>query len=303
MPGSVRATARSRRRREWGGPILAAPLPDVLQVTEKGDGHFSAPHPASDPEGRDVVFSGQILAQMIMVSDQAVGGAKDVKSIHAIFARAGNYSGGPMDYQLDVLHSGRAWGSDTITVTQNDRLLSRGLVLLNTIETDLMRHGPEMPDVEGPDALQASEALVYEGVETRMVGSQDATAPDGSPAIYFWIRNGESYDSPAANQAIVAWCQPGAIIGLAMRPHADTVNIADAHRTISTGVISHTCHFHERFDVGDWLLVAQQATYAGHGRVFGSGSVFTRDGTLVSTFAQDSMARGIDAPLDPKRSM
>ena len=41
----------------------------------------------------------------------------------------------------------------------------------------------------------------------------------------------------------------------------------------------------------------------GNGRVFGSGAVFTQDGTLVSTFAQDSMARGVDAPIDPKRGM
>jgi acyl-CoA thioesterase len=68
-------------------------------------------------------------------------------------------------------------------------------------------------------------------------------------------------------------------------------------------VISHTCHFVDRFDVGDWLLIAQQATHAGNGRVFGSGTVFRSDGTLVSTFAQDSMARGVDAPLDPSRSM
>ena len=121
--------------------------------------------------------------------------------------------------------------------------------------------------------------------------------------MYFWMRHGESFDSVAANQAVIAWCQPGFIIGLAMRPHADVVKITDAHRTISTGVISHTAHFHEHADVGRWLLVAQEATYAGRGRVFGSGSVFTQDGTLVSTFAQDSMARGVEGTLDPKRAM
>ncbi len=282
---------------------MAAPLPAVLQVTDEGGGRFRTPHPTDDPEARDVVFSGQILAQMIMVSDHAVQSAKDVKSIHAIFARAGTYSAGAMDYQLDPLHSGRAWGSDTITVTQGDRLLSRGLVLLNTIEPDLMRHGPAMPDVPGPDDLAPSAAITFPGVETRNVDAPDATAPDGSPAMYSWIRGDASCDSVAANQAILAWCQPGAIIGLAMRPHRDTVNIADAHRSISTGVISHTCHFVDRFDMGDWLLMAQQATHAGNGRVFGSGTVYTRDGTLVSTFAQDSMARGVEAPIDPKRGM
>jgi acyl-CoA thioesterase II len=121
--------------------------------------------------------------------------------------------------------------------------------------------------------------------------------------MYFWARMPESYDSVAANQAVIAWTQPGFLIGLAMRPHSDAVNIGDAHRSISTGVISHTAHFHDHGDVGEWMLVAQEASYAGHGRVFGSGAVFTRDGQLVSTFAQDSMARGVESPIDPKRGM
>ena len=64
-------------------------LPAVLQVQDLGDGHYAAPHPENDPEQRGVVFSGQILAQMIMVSDLAVEHAKEAKSIHTIFARAG----------------------------------------------------------------------------------------------------------------------------------------------------------------------------------------------------------------------
>lgn len=279
-------------------------LPAVLEVEDLGDGRYGVPHPTDDPEGRDVVFSGQILAQMIMASDRAVGSAKDVKSVHAIFARAGTYSAGPMELRLESMHSGRAWGSDTITAWQGDRLLSRGLVLLNTIEPDLIRHGPSLPDVPRPDELAPDPgSMVYPGVETRTVDAPSATAADGTPAMYFWMRNGESYDSPAANQAILAWCQPGLIIGLAMRPHGDVVKISDSHRTVSTGVIAHTTHFHERFDVGQWLLVAQEGTYAGNGRVFGSGAVFTEDGLLVSTFAQDSMVRAVEGTLDPSRAM
>jgi acyl-CoA thioesterase-2 len=202
------------------------------------------------------------------------------------------------------MHSGRAWGSDTITAYQGDRLLSRGLVLLNTVEPDLMRHMPAMPDVPGPDAATPNQSItVFPGTEARMVDAPDAVGADGSPAMYFWFRHPESYDSVAASQALIAWCQPGFIIGLAMLPHSETVNIGDAHTSISTGVISHTAHFHEHADVGEWLLVAQEASYAGRGRVFGTGAVFTQDGTLVSTFAQDSMARGVEGTLDPKRGM
>ena len=43
-------------------------LPKTLQVQDLGGGRWSAPHPTDDPEGRDVVFSGQVLAQMIMAA-------------------------------------------------------------------------------------------------------------------------------------------------------------------------------------------------------------------------------------------
>jgi acyl-CoA thioesterase-2 len=242
------------------------------------------------------------MAQMIMAADEAVRGEKEVKSVHAIFARAGTYTL-PMYLQLETMHSGRAWASHTVTATQNDKLMSRALVLMNTAEPDLIRHGPVMPDVPGPERLSASRMLTYPGVETRPVDGLGAVAPDGSPAMYFWMRYDRPLDSLAANQAVVVWSQPGMIIGLAMRDHRDKVEIGQAHRSVSTGVIDHIAHFHEAIDVSQWLLVAQQATYAGRGRVYGSGSVFTQDGQLVSTFAQDSMVRTVEGPLDPRRAM
>lgn len=277
-------------------------VPDVLVVDSAGAGDYLVRHPTDDPEGRDVVFSGQVMAQMIAAADHAVESSKEVKSIYAIFARAGTYTA-PMELHLETMHSGRAWASHTITATQSGKLMSRALVLMNSVEPDLIRHSPQMPDVPGPEKLKSSGMLTFPGLDTRPIDAPDATAHDGSPALYFWMKYSHSLDSVAANQGIVVWSQPGMIIGLAMRPHSDVVKIGDAHRSVSTGVISHTAHFHERFDVGDWLLVAQQATYAGRGRVFGSGSVFTRDGTLVSTFEQDSMVRGVEGPLDPKRAM
>lgn len=278
-------------------------LPGVLQVEEISQGRYRVEHPAEDPEARNVVFSGQILAQMIMASDHGVQGTKEVKSIHAIFARAGRYTE-PMELQRETLHAGRAWGSETLTAWQGDRLLSRGLVLLNTDEPDLIRHAAGLPDVPGPEALAPDpHPAVYPETETRTVDDPKATAADGSPALHFWLRHARSFESLAANQAILVWCEPGLLISLSMRPHADTVSIGDAHRTVSTGVIAHTAHFHERFDVGEWLLVSQQSSYAGRGRVHGSGNVFSEDGRLVASFSQDSMVRGVEHALDPKHSM
>ena len=283
--------------------MKAEHVPELLQLEALGEGRYRAPNPRESPEQRDVVFGGQILAQMIMASDQVADGAKEAKSIHAIFARAGTYSA-PIELQVDSMQAGRTWASDTVTAWQGTRLISRALVLLNIDEPDIMRHQMQMPDVPGPmQAAPASGGLVYPGAELRRVDDPTATAPGGVPAMYFWTRYPGSFDSPAVNQAILSWTTDGFLIELAMRPHAEKVRITDAHRSISTGVIGHTVNFHERFDVGGWLLLAHEATYAGRGRIHGRALVYSEGGRLVATFTQDSMVRAVEGPLDPGRSM
>jgi len=88
-----------------------------------------------------------------------------------------------------------------------------------------------------------------------------------------------------------------------MQAHPDTARLSDSHRTVSTGVLSHTSHFHDHPKPGDWLLVVSTAAFAGNGRVFGSGSDFTSDGTLVSTFGQDAIVRRAAVPIDSRRGM
>ena len=276
-------------------------VPELLQLDEIGDGRYQVHHPSESAEGRDVVFSGQIMAQMIMAADRSVDGSKDVKSAHAIFARAGSYTM-PIELEVDVMQSGRTWASDTVTATQNGKLLSRGLILMSIDDPDLIRHEMAMPEVPGPEQLAEGPALAYPGAEVRRVDAPDATV-GGVPMMAQWVRVPEVSGAPAVHQAILCWCTPGPYIELAMRPHAATVRIGDAHRSVSTGVIGHAISFHERFDVSDWLLINHEATYAGRGRVHGRGLVFSRDGRLVASVSQDSMVRGIEGELDPRRAM
>ena len=275
--------------------------PDLLQLDDAEGGRFRVRHPSESTEGRDVVFSGQLMAQMIMAADRTVEGGKDVKSVHALFSRAGSYTM-PIELDVDVMQSGRTWASHTITATQNDKLLSRSLVLLSIDDPDLMRHELSAPEVPGPDRAAPVASFAYPGAEVRRVDAPDATA-GGVPAMWQWVRVPGTSGSPAVHQAVLSWCTPGPIIELAMRPHADKVNIGEAHRSVSTGVIGHTISFHERFDVSDWVLVSFEATYAGRGRVHGRGLCFSEDGRLLASFEQDSMVRAVEGELDPRRAM
>ena len=79
-----------------------------------------------------------------------------------------------------------------------------------------------------------------------------------------------------------------------MRPHRG-VGQAQAHRTLSTGVLSHTLTFHEPCSASEWLLLAHRSPYAGRGRSYGYANVFRSDGQLVASFVQDGMIRAKSA--------
>jgi len=156
-----------------------------------------------------------------------------------------------------------------------------------------------MPDVPGPDQLaEASNYLVYPGAEVRIVDDVDllhADAPVGPAELYLWTRlPGPSLDL-TASQAVLAWATDGYLIATAMRPYAG-IGQEQAHRTISTGVISEALSFHRSFDASQWLLIAMESPFAGGGRVYGRAHVFTEDGLLVASFAQESIIRGMDYP-------
>ncbi|SEO58064.1 acyl-CoA thioesterase [Trujillonella endophytica] len=272
-------------------------LPDLLQLTEVGERRYHVFQPAEAAEGRDVVFSGQLLGQMMMASDLHAGG-KDIRSVHAVFARAGSYLA-PIEVEVESLQAGRTWASDTVTARQNGKLLARATVLLTVVDEDLMRHGPAMPVVPGFDELAPATGQAFPGAEIRPVPGAPMTGD--VPVESAWHRFDRSLGSPAANRAVLSWATCGQLIGLAMRPHA--VDVRQAHRTLNTGVIGHTLHFLDRFDVDRPLLITQEATKAATGRVYGQGSVFTADGELVAAFHQDAMAKASPAALDPRTAM
>jgi acyl-CoA thioesterase-2 len=52
--------------------------------------------------------------------------------------------------------------------------------------------------------------------------------------------------------------------------------------------------FHQIAPPSQWILVAIESTYAGQGRTYGRGDLFTEQGTLVGSFTQDGMVRQFD---------
>lgn len=271
----------------------AADLAAALEFEQLDEGRCRFTNAGTGERG--VVFGGQLLAQM-MVAAATVdrSGVKSVKSAHGLFARPVLVDG-DMDVTVELLHGGRALSMATATVWQGDRPCARGQILLDVGEDDLIRHSPDAPDVDGPEAAVPWGEPV-EGREFRTVGGVDILDADstGPAEVHVWVRTSGPPDNLIVNQALLAHATASFLIGTAMRPHAG-VGQSVAHHEISTGIVGHTISFHEDIAPDHWMLLANESPFAGRGRAFGRGQVFTRSGQLVASFSQESMIRHFPA--------
>lgn len=261
----------------------------ALALEPVGPDRFRGQHVVAN--GHGVVFGGQLLAQSL-VAGLAGHEGKRVKTLHTIFAR-GASPDAPLDLAVDTMHEGRAFASTTVTISQGDRLCTRSLVLLTAEEPDLIRHADPAPGVAAPGDDSAGDPGEW---EVRVVDDVDISDPEliGPPDLDVWTRFPGAPDDPATDQALLAFATDGFLIGTAMRPHAG-VGQAQAHVTLTTGVISHTITFHEPFAARDWLLLSHHSPYAGRGRSYGRADVFRPDGALVASYVQDAMIRAKDS--------
>ena len=241
------------------------------------------------PSPHGVVFGGQLLAQSIMAGQTGQDG-KAVKTIHTVFARGASHEA-PLEVAVERMHAGRSVASSTVTITQGDQICTRSLILLSAVEDDIIRHVDARRSTSGPDDI-ADHARGVGAWEIGIVDNVDLSDPElvGPPDLDVWVRFAGAPDDPATDQALVAYSTDGFLIGTAMRPHAG-VGQAQAHRTLSTGVLSHTLTYHERCPAAEWHLLEQRSTYAGHGRSYGRGDIFRADGQLAASFVQDAMIR------------
>ena len=265
-----------------------SPILRSLVLEQTGDSQWRAPSVPN--EKRPVVMGGQLLGQLILAATAAQPG-KQVRSLQTIFARAGSVTA-PVELDVATLHSGRTLGTLSVTARQGERLLAPGLALLDAGEPDVIRHQPQMPDVPDADAVPPTQMMVEEGTELRIVGDVDirATAVTGPAELLVWSRFDADSADQAVHQALLSWWTDPLLIGATMRPH-EGFGQKLAHETLSTGVLTHTITFHEEVDASQWHLFTNESVHAGHGRTYGTGNVFARDGRLVASFAQESMIR------------
>jgi acyl-CoA thioesterase II len=264
-------------------------IDQFLAVLDLGrDGHGRTVLPVAH-EHAERIFGGQIMAQLVA----AAGPDRTVKSLHVAFPREGRPHD-PLYLDLEITHDGRTLGLRRAEVYQDTqhvgerRIVATAAILVDRADDG---HDYQFNAAAHADPLAAKpvDFPVVPG-ETRLIseiGLDDASAVPAELA--FWMRCGDFTDTSLA-LPVLAYVSDWPVIGTLLKA-VSGISQQDAHVRLQTGVVSHSIWFHRPFDISEWLRLEIRGERLAGGRGFGTGAVYTQGGSLVASFAQESVIR------------
>ena len=93
---------------------------------------------------------------------------------------------------------------------------------------------------------------------------------------------------------VLAYASDLTLLGVSLVPHGVIIS----SRQIQPASLDHSMWFHRPFRSDDWMLYDQHSPSASGARGFALGKVFTREGALIATVAQEGLIRPVGAARD-----
>lgn len=252
------------------------------------------------PHGR--VFGGQVLAQSVVAASRTVADDRAIHSLHGYFLRPGNVEL-PITFSVDRIHDGRSFSTRRTQAYQN------GVPILSMIasfqdDDPGLNHQIAMPEnLPDPESLPSDEVLLSEfdhPVARYWATGRPFDLRHISDPVYLpgeretvahqaiWMKAvGSMPDDPALHRAALAYASDFSILESVLRRHG----IAWATPGLKVASLDHAMWWHRPGRVDEWLLYLQESPTAIGGRGLATARIYSRDGTLVASVAQEGMIR------------
>ena len=258
-------------------------------------------------ESRDIgspqVFGGQVLGQALTAAASTVED-RIVHSLHAYFLRRGDFNA-PIVYQVDLSLDGHAFCNRRVVAIQHGAPIFNMAASFQIVEEGF-DHQIEMPSVPAPETLPDSSrppqemlACLPEGVrrflerprpfEFRLVQPMEFLSPrKAAPARQVWFRAVDRLpDDEGLHRRLLAYLSDYFLLDTATLPHG----LHSFSGKVFMASIDHAMWFHRPMRVDEWLLYAVESPSASGARGFAHAGVYSRDGRLVASTAQEGLVR------------
>ena len=286
-------------------------LVTLLRLERLEDNLFRGP---SNDILRRRVFGGQVLGQALTAATRTVTD-RVVHSLHAYFLRPGDPTV-PILYEVDRIRDGKSFTTRRVVAVQHGRAIFNMSVSFHTPEEGL-EHQVPIPDCPPPEALpsfaERADPVLEDPradewpdlkswlerdrpIDMRFVDPVDFFEPEKSvPRELVWLRaDGSLPDDLLLHQCVLTYASDMTLLDTALRPHG----VAWSSGTLMSASLDHAMWFHRPFRADEWLLYVQDSPAAAGARGFARGTIFTRDGVLVASVAQEGLMRPTSEPED-----
>jgi len=259
-------------------------------------------------ESRDIgthyVFGGQVLGQALSAAQQTVDADRSAHSLHAYFLRAGDIQK-PIVYNVERTRDGHSFSVRRVVAIQHGQPIFNCSVSFQVAE-DGVEHQLPMPSVPKPDDLPARPQLPPDELaripaklqrwlgmrgpfEFRRVYPRDELNPGKQPPYqHVWFRLiDKAPDDVVLQRAMLAYASDFHLIGTTTFPHG----ISYLQKNVQMASLDHALWFHRPFRVDEWLLYSCDSPTAQGARGLARGMIYTEDGRLVASTAQEGLIR------------
>jgi acyl-CoA thioesterase-2 len=287
---------------------MASALDELLAVLDLEELEVNVFRGRSPQENRQRVYGGQVAGQALVAAGRTVARGA-VHSLHAYFLRPGDPAV-PILYLVDRIRDGRTFTTRRVVAIQHGQAIFHLSASFQPSEPG-PDHQLPMPEAPDPDSLPTFEARLAKVADTlppelrqwvlrdrpidvrAVVGGNPFKPTRRPPRQLVWIRaSGRLPDALLLHQCVVAYASDLTLLDTAALPHAIAWN--DPGYVMAS--LDHAMWFHRPFRADEWLLYSQESPSASGARGFTTGRLFTREGRLVVSVAQEGLIRPVRAP-------
>ena len=251
------------------------------------------------------VFGGLVIGQALVAATKTVADDKFAHSLHGYFMRPGDPSV-PIIYEVDRYRDGKSFLTRRVVAIQHGKPIFTMAASFHKRE-ESFDHQFEKPDVPQPEDLPSEKEILekyrekmpenmrkyfsrHRPIELRPASPEHYISPSKKhpPTQNVWIRATEKLpDDPAMHQCVLAYASDMTLLDTSLVTHGR--NLFDPELMLAS--LDHALWFHRPFNANEWLLYAQDSPSASGARGFNRGTIYTREGSLVASVAQEGMIR------------
>lgn len=281
-------------------------LDELLNLKEINEFEFQAP---SHNPGWDRIYGGQVIAQAIMAASNTVTTNDRCHSMHGYFMRPGNPEL-PVTYSIEPVRNGRSFQTRMVHAIQGKQtIFSMGASFHK--EESGPEHQDDIGDVPPPEELPPVGELI-EKYKDRLPGevatyfqrerpfemrpvdlSRYMNPQPAEPVQSIWLKlshkmqTAPGINEVAKHQAALGYASDFTLLDTSLIAHGKLL----FDPSLMLASLDHSIWFHRPFDINDWLLYRQTSSNAYGARALCHGQIFSKDGKLVASTAQEGLTR------------